>query len=430
VRYLAMGAMGLGMIFFGLEMMKNGFKPMRSVPLFQEAFSMFVADNYFGVLKCAAVGCLLTFLVQSSSATLGITIGLAATGAIPFESAAALVLGENIGTTITAWLASIGATTTAKRAAYAHVAFNLIGVFWITAIFLFYVDLVDGFVAWKLGAGPIGLETNHANYAQIVTFGIAVVHTGFNITNTLLFLPFVRTITRLLERFVPDRGGKEIPHLSTLDVRLVESPILAIENSRGEISKMASGVQKMLEWTREILISEEPDEALVKKVFHRETVMDNVQEEVIHFLTNILSAETPHSVAIEARQQLRIADEYESISDYISGILKARLRLGERGLKLGDVERDRLLALHARIAAYVDLITEGFLSPQSQNLSRAVSESEAIKHAAKEMRNAHLDSLSRDRIDPNLSMSFSNMLNGYMKIRAHAKNIAESLDRD
>jgi len=430
LRYLAMGAMGLGMIFFGLEMMKNGFKPMRSVPLFQEAFSWFVADNYFGVLKCAAIGCLLTFLVQSSSATLGITIGLASTGAIPFETAAALVLGENIGTTITAWLASIGTTTVAKRAAYAHVAFNLVGVFWITAVFLLYVKLVDRFVAWEFGAGPIGLEPGHANYAQVITFGIAVVHTGFNITNTLLFLPFVRTITRILERIVPDRAGKEIPHLTTLDLRLIESPILAIENSRGEIGKMSAGVRKMLDWTRELIVSDKPDEALVKKVFHREAIMDNVQQEVIHFLTDILSAETPHSVAIEARQQLRIADEYESISDYISAILRARLRLGEHDLKLGEVETERLLALHARVTSYVDLVTEGFLHPQARNLSRAVSESDAIKHAAKEMRNAHLESLSRERIDPILSMSFSNMLNGYTKIRAHAKNIAESLERD
>lgn len=428
LRYLALGAMGLGMIFFGLELMKNGFAPMRDVPMFKEAFAWFVADSYIGTLKCAAVGCLLTFMVQSSSATLGITIGLAATGAIPFQTAAALVLGENIGTTITAWLASIGTTTTAKRAAYAHVAFNLMGVLWITTVFLFYMTLINRFVGWEFGAGPVGLETDHPNYAQIVTFGIAAVHTGFNVTNTLLFVPFVRSFARLLEKVVPDTGVKEVSHLSALDIRLVESPILAIENSRGEIGKMAAGVRKMLDWVCELVASEDPDEELVKKVFHREAIMDSVQQEVIHFLTEILAAETPHSVAIEARQQLRIADEFESISDYASAIVKARLRIGEKGLRLEDTERERLLALHERVSRYVDLVTASFLHPQTRNFSRALSESDAIKHTAKEMRNAHLESLSRERIDPVLSMSFSTMLNGYMKVRAHAKNIAESLE--
>ncbi len=428
LRYLALGALGLGMIFFGLEMMKNGFKPMKSVPMFEEAFAWFIADSYIGTLKCAAVGCLLTFLVQSSSATLGITIGLAATGAIPFESAAALVLGENIGTTITAFLASIGTTTVAKRAAYAHVVFNIAGVAWITAVFLVYVKLVDRFVGWELGAGPIGLQPDHDNYAQIVTFGIAAVHTGFNITNTLLFLPFVRIFARVLERLIPDRGVKEIARLTTLDIRLVESPILAIENSRGEIKKMAAGVRKMLDWTRELIESDDPDEPMVKKVLHREAIMDTVQQEVIQFLTEILAAETPHSVAVEARQQLRIADEYESVSDYVSSILKARLRLEQHGLKLGEDEKERLLTLHARVADYVDLVTESFLNPQTRDFSRALSESDAIKHTAKEMRNAHLESLSTGRIDPIRSMAYSTMLNGYIKVRAHAKNIAESLE--
>ncbi|MFQ5637700.1 MAG: Na/Pi cotransporter family protein, partial [bacterium] len=121
VKYIALTALGLGMIFFGLELMKNGFKPLRGMDEFKNWFLAFDSETYLGVLKTAAVGCILTVMVQSSSATLGITIGLAQTGLIGFETAAALVLGENIGTTITAYLASIGASTNAKRAAYFHV---------------------------------------------------------------------------------------------------------------------------------------------------------------------------------------------------------------------------------------------------------------------------------------------------------------------
>ena len=130
LRYIGMAIMGIGMVFFGLELMKNGFKPLTKLDGFEVWFQMFNADTYFGILKCALVGMILTMIVQSSSATLGITIGLASVGAIEFPTAAALVLGENIGTTVTALLASIGTTTNAKRAAYAHFVFNVLGTCW------------------------------------------------------------------------------------------------------------------------------------------------------------------------------------------------------------------------------------------------------------------------------------------------------------
>jgi len=145
-RYWAMATMGVGMVFFGLEVMKDACSIIKETPAFEAWFQRFNADTYFGVLGCAAAGCVLTVLVQSSSATLGITISLAVQGVISYETAAALVLGENIGTTITAFLASLGATTNARRAAYFHVIFNIIGVFWITLIFGWYIDLIQSLV--------------------------------------------------------------------------------------------------------------------------------------------------------------------------------------------------------------------------------------------------------------------------------------------
>ena len=141
VKYFAMALLGIGMIFTGLGLMKAGFKPMANIEEFEAAFAYFNAATYFGILKCAFVGCMLTVVVQSSSATLAITIALASTGAISFEAAAALVLGENIGTTITAFLASLGASTNAKRAAYLHIVFNLIGVCWKTLLLHPYIEL-------------------------------------------------------------------------------------------------------------------------------------------------------------------------------------------------------------------------------------------------------------------------------------------------
>ena len=430
-RYSAMALLGIGMIFFGLELMKSGFAPMRGVPAFEEAFVWFRADDYFGVLKCAMVGCILTFIVQSSSATIGITIGLASTGVIPFETAAALVLGENIGTTITAWLASIGATTVAKRAAYAHVLFNLIGVAWITAIFPFYIQWVGDFIYATMGTNPLGAQLADFQrpdaYATLITAGIAATHTGFNATNTLIFLPFVRYFARFLEWLVPQRVPKEKGHLTRLDMRMVESPVIGIEQSRGEILKMGRGVSKMLAWTREIMNQDEPDRDLVRKVFHREQIMDNVQQEVIDFLTDLLTGNVPHTVSEEGRSQLRIADEYESVSDYISTLLKSHLRLVNAGLTITDRERAELMELHDMIAEYLELITTAVQHQQRDVLSRAHTRSEMITHHFKELRDHHLVRLTEEKVDPVASMSYTAMLNAYRKIKDHTLNVAEAL---
>lgn len=432
-RYLAMAILGLGLVFFGLEMMKDGFKPMRDVPAFREAFLWFSADNYFGVLKCAFVGCILTFLVQSSSATLGITIGLASQGVIPFETAAALVLGENIGTTITAWLASIGATTNAKRAAYAHVLFNLLGVAWITAIFGIYIRGVASVIAATEGISPMGLSidavADPAVYAGVVTAGIAATHTGFNLVNVLIFLPFVRVFAALLERLVPG-DGTETSRLSSLDVRMIESPMLGIEQARAEVLRMADSVDAMHGATREVLTQETPDREVADEVFRREGVMDEVQLEVIGFVTNLITGEVPHAVADEARQMLRLADEYESISDYVSAILKSYMKIEGDTARLSEAEMADVLALHDAVAEFVGFVTAA-VRDRRDVLVEARARGDAITHRFKDLREAHLLRVtSPEAIDPGRTLAHGTMLNAYRKIKDHALNIAEAISAE
>ena len=146
LRYASLSILGVGMVFFGLELMKDGFTPVRELPEFVAYFQLFEATDYLGVLKSALVGCVATFIVQSSSATLGMTIALANTGVVDFRTAAAVVLGTNIGTTITAYLASVGADDiNAKRTAYFHIFFNISGVVAVTALFLpVYQPVAEG----------------------------------------------------------------------------------------------------------------------------------------------------------------------------------------------------------------------------------------------------------------------------------------------
>ena len=424
VRYTAMAVMGVGMVFFGLELMSNGFKPLRAMPEFVDWFRRFSASTYPGVLKCVLAGCILTMIVQSSSATLGITIGLAEAGMIPFESAAALVLGENIGTTITALLASIGATTNARRAAVSHTIFNVVGVVWITALLPVYLQLVEA----VLGVDPgISIAGDGEQIFPYVRPGIAMVHTGFNVANTLIFLPLLPLLTAVATRLVSDKPHKEAPKLTFLNVRMLDTPAIGIQQSLVEILQMGEHVEKMLRLLKDLLVVDEPDEAKVKKLFHREEILDVVQKEVTEFMSNLLSGNIPHDVIGEARRHLRMADEYESVSDYIVAVLKLRLKLANNGIEISNEGKQELMDLHGLVSDYVVMINKAVQQRNPEILSKAHTQGDTITHRMKELRDRHLSRVGERHVPPLQSLTFADMLSSYRRIKDHMLNVAEVL---
>jgi phosphate:Na+ symporter len=428
-RFIGMTVMGLGMIFFGLELMKDGFAPMKDIPMFVEAFAWFEATSYWGVMRAVLVGCVLTFLVQSSSATLAITIGLAATGVIPFGTAAALVLGENIGTTITVMIASIGANVNAKRTAYGHVMFNVFGVLWITLLFPIYIQLVAGLIEGVHGANPLTMtlaDFSAIEFAAVITAGIALTHTGFNVTNTLLFLPFLHPYARLLERIVPDPVEKEVAQLKHLDARSVSAPVLGVEQSRGEVVQMGRGTIKMLDWIRQLAFNGLGDQKLIDKTFHREEILDKIHQEIVVFLVELLDSNVPQSIAEEGRKQLRLAHEYESMSDRMSSVLKNYLRLRDRGLELHPDERQALLELHDAVTDFLRQITQAYDNRHVLNEDIVRAANGAIRKKIKALRDDHLTRMTSEGVDPQLSMIYFGLLTDYRRIRAHTLNVHEA----
>lgn len=423
-RYWAMAIMGIGMVFFGLELMKDACSIIKETPDFETWFQTFRADSYFGVLKCAMVGCVMTTLVQSSSATLGITISLAFQGVISYETAAALVLGENIGTTITALLASLGATTNARRAAYFHVIFNLAGVLWITFIFSWYIEFIQWLLAIDVAQPAVidGKET-FPNTTPL----IAATHSVFNVANTLLFLPFLPMFVRLLQRVVPAKKFKEKPHLSDLDIRMLETPLLAIEQSRKEIQRMGDGCEKMLGWLATLRDQDQPDKELANRLQQREQVLDSIQDEISVYITNLLSSNIPHAVADEARLQLRMADEYESVSDYIVNLDQFDRKLRRDGHRFSADHRSALSDLNGHLTEYLISINQA-LAQNNRNVLVETSPTEKrIKNQVKQLRRAHLEELSGGSIAPLISIAYLATLNAYSRVLNHSQNIAESI---
>lgn len=426
LRYIALAILGLGLVFLGLELMKDGFAIIKELPEFEAWFKAFNAVTYFGVLKCALVGCVLTFIVQSSSATLGITIGLAQIGVIQFETAAALVLGENIGTTITAWLASFGSNTNAKRAAYFHILFNMLGVAWITAVFPAYMLLIRGFVA---GSATADMSLGNVSAAEI-TAGIAAAHTGFNVTNTIVFLPLAGYMAALMTRLVPDKevSEDEAEHLTNLDIRMLESPVVAVEQSRVEVLRMADACKKMMAWLKELLHCDTPNEELTKKILDMEEEQDTMQGEIVTFMSNLLVGNVPHGVVAEARLQLRLADEYESISDCIASVLKANRHLRRHELRLPDDQQAELYELHDMVANYLNEVSEFYVQwGRASGAVEVLPQGETITKHAKSLYKRLLSKAPEEQIEARSMVAYNREVAAYRRIRDHLVNIAEAL---
>ncbi|MDD2459985.1 MAG: Na/Pi symporter [Kiritimatiellia bacterium] len=427
VRYTALASLGIGLVFFGLELMSKGLSPLRSDPGFIEWFHMFDASTLWGVLKCVLMGSLVTAVIQSSAASAAISISLAYNGVISFETAVALVFGMNIGTTITAWLAALTASTEARRAALAHTLFNCIGVVVLAPLFMIVI------VPWLHHAFPAMMEGQSTASGMVypkITAPIALVHTGFNVVNTFLFLPFLGLFTLLVRHLIPDSVIVEQPHLAKLDpVKL--SPVIAVEQARQEVHRMASCALKSLNDFREILAGTRKEE-LERSIFEAEDMLDTVQHEVSDFLGKVMSAHLPLDVAYRARMLLRVADEYESVSDEVQALLKMIMRMRSNGMTLSDEGRDEMLALHDMCSNFADKVTEAFRLGKSlapEVLANMHTQSHAISQRIKEVRAAQLQRLTDHdpNADPIKVVLLMDLLNVYRRLKEDCLNIGEAI---
>lgn len=430
IRFTALFVMGLGMVFYGLQLMKTGFSPFKDMPGFVEWFHRFEPVNYIGVLKCCMVGALLTALVQSSSATLAITMTLAFSGAINYETAAALVLGENIGTTVTAFLASLNTSPNARRAAYAHIMFNVFGVLWITAIFHWYIEgvvwFLDIFHHTERPEVAVISDAGITTYPYVMA-AIAVTHSGFNIVNTLLFLPLIGYVARFLNWAVPERTSPEEPRLTYLDVRLFDTPNIALEQSDKEVVKMGRTVLRMLNQLKDIFATGNLETDKIEPIFQSENDLDIVQKEVVEFIGHIMAGNITHDTMKTAREQLRMADEFESISDYVTTIVKLRLKMKDTDQVLSPEALEDILLLHEKVTVYIQNVYKAVESENTAFLSEAMTKGSAITKFMKECRNRHLIRVGDGKATPLKSLIYTDMLSGYRRIKDHAFNIAEVL---
>ena len=410
----------LGFIFLGLEFMSGAFKPLRSNEGFLAMVQYFSADHLGSLIACIGIGALLTMIIQSSSAMLGVTIALASTGAITFQTAAALVLGENIGTTITALLASIPANTEAKRAARAHAFFNVIGVSVMIPLFWWYVPLVEGLISGSVTqTGPDGSFVNVAAH-------IALAHSLFNVTNTLLFLPFLPWLARLVVLITPRPKTKETSRLLHLDSDIQIPPALALAASEKEMIIFSEMVSEALKETQSVILEPEKSQKAAENINRIENECDERQRDITVYLTRTQQGALTNRESIQSQSLIRVADEMESITDYCASIVRYR----NRHTGTEQFTPDALAELKDYsdgVLRYFDGVLDCFREGKQWNVSEMKVERDILRDQANEIRQNHEKRLNQGKCMALTGMIYSDIVIALRKINGHILNVAESM---
>lgn len=410
----ALTFMGLGMIFLGLQLMSNGLKPVRSMPEFVRLFSLFSADTYFGVLKVAFIGALITAIVQSSSATLGITITLAVQGLIDYPTAVALVLGENVGTTITAFLATLNANANAKRAAYAHTIINTVGVIWVTAIFPYYLDFLSNF------GSP---EAN-------ITMAIATAHTMFNVSNVIIFTPFIGVLADFLTKLVKDdeKASERITHIDEL---MLKTPSVVVGQTKTEVLNMGKNISEMFSTLKDIYQSNRSiSEDEVKKMRKIEDDLDIYQKEITTANFIILNDKNiTDNLKLDTKNNLEVCDEYETISDYLMRIINSLKRLQDNNIPLTEEEKNTLSTMNRDTEELFRNINTAYATKNKEMMLRSIEKANTITENYRVAKDKHLINAGcHETPIALLTTSYMDTLNYYRRVRDHIYNIIEGFE--
>lgn len=411
----------LGLVFTGLEFMSGAFVPLRSNESFISYLYLFDAESVWSLLACVALACVLTVVIQSSSAMLGITITLASTGVIDFNTAVALIIGENIGTTITAQLASIGATTSAIRAARAHAIFNVLGALIFMIIFPWYVEFVDWLVSGA--ADEVNAEGGRPNIA----FHIAIAHTMFNLLNALIWVPLIDTLTKTVVWLVPQKEKKEQHKLRYLGNRSTMAPEVALQQADLEMDNMVEITKEMFCVSRDYALAKKHDKESFDRINHLEDVTDNIEEEMIKFITILLTGTVSQDQSARAYGLMRMADEIESIADSLQAFSIYQSRLFKRNEDIGEEAWQDIMVFFNEVEAYFKELSDARAEDlDTATIKERLKGAKSIKKLGKDMRDRHLDRLREGQYQAATAQMFSDMFMALQRVKNHSVNYIEA----
>ena len=390
---------GFAVLMTGMTTMSNAVLPLQNEAWFTSLFTRF-SNPLLGVL----VGALVTGIIQSSSASVGILQALSATGVITYGSAIPIIMGQNIGTCVTALISSVGANKNARRAAMVHLYFNIIGV----TIFLV------GFYGLNTVCHFVFVNTT------IEAWGIAVVHSVFNIVATLVLLPFANLLEKLAILTIPDSPEKE--SFALLDDRLLNTPAVAVERARSATAEMAElarvGVMQAMSLTHEW------NDTLAQKVREEETQVDRYEDALGTYLVKLSSRELNHADSQSVNTLLHTISDFERISDHSVNLMESAEEMHTKEIQFSQDARDELQVLEDAVQDILNRTTDAFRKGDLHLASKVEPLEAVVNELVRAIKAHHIARLQAGSCSIEYGFVLDDLLTNYERVCDHCSNVA------
>ena len=391
--------LGFATLMFGMETMSGAVKGLANVPEFTQLFTMF-ENPILGLLA----GAVLTAIIQSSSASVGILQALAATGSITYGATIPIIMGQNIGTCVTAMISSVGTTKNAKRAAFVHLSFNVLGA----------VLLLIAFVVLRAVFAPAILAVAASE------FGIAVAHSIFNIACVLIFLPLSSLLEKLALSLIPDAKVPEV--ISELDDRLLQTPQLALERCRVLVGEMATAANNSIIGALNCL--DNYTEAAAQDVREIEDLTDHYEDILGTYLVKLGSRQIGESNSAETTELLHLIGDIERIADHSVNILESAEELRTKELQFSDKAKGELSVLISATKEILRLTMEAIATGDLAVAAKVEPLEQIIDDLKEELRTRHSVRLSQGNCSIETGFVWSDLLTNLERVSDHCSNVA------
>ena len=391
--------LGFATLMFGMDTMSGAVNGLKDVPQFQQLFVMF-KNPILGVLA----GAILTAIIQSSSASVGILQALSSTGAISMAAAVPIIMGQNIGTCVTAMLSSVGTTKNAKRTAIVHLMFNVIGTVVCLAIYMIGTAIFDFAILDE----------------SATRFSISVCHTIFNIACTALLLPSGKLLEKLVCTLVPD--SKIAEEAAELDERLLGTPAIALERCRETAGKMVVASADTLRESIATLTSYTPE--LGERVRELETLTDHYEDILGSYLVKLSALHSSSEDSAEATMLLKAINDFERIADHGQNVLEAAEEMVEKELKFSPAAKAELAVLTAAVDEVMNLTVTAFTNYDLEAAYRIEPLEEVIDGLKEQMRTRHILRMQQGTCTIEAGFVWSDLLTSLERVSDHCSNVA------
>ena len=395
--------LGFGILFTGMGAMSGAMKPLASSPMFTDVL-LAIGDNWFiGIIAGAAI----TAILQSSSATTGILIALASTGLIDIGLALPIVFGCNIGTCITAMLASVGTNKTAHKAALLHLVFNIVG----TIVFLPFIGLIAKFV-------------QHVS-PDDVSRQIANAHTVFNVANTALLLPFTNYIIKFINKAIPCEENIEKAGPKYIDDRVLETPVIAAGQVIKETIRMANKAKENVELSMKAFV--DGDESLIEKVYENEKIINILEESITEYLVKLAKCDLSDKEKGIVASTFHVIIDIERIGDHADNIADLTIEKINKNLKYSKDAIDELYEIYNSTLEALEIAIDSYVTRDITKAKSIIDVEDKIDAYQRTYREKHIQRLYDGKCNAFAGAVFLDLISSFERIGDHSTNITESV---